>query len=203
MKFLTRMAVLFYVTLVLFLGTFILIFVTNVINFSDVTEFLSVVYSDMQLRKIIGIVASTLLVFNYIFYQLFAVNVHRDKIIAFNNPAGIVTVSLMALEDLIKRKILKLSEIKEAKTSIIAKSKKGLYVTIKLILRSDVNIPDLTSKVQDLVKRKIQDVIGIEEPINIAVYVGKIVVDQIKEKHPKENTGDKYESNVPFQGYRA
>jgi len=76
---------------------------------------------------------------------------------------------------------------------------------VKLILRAEGSIPEVTSRVQDSVKRKIQDTIGIDEPIDVAIYVGKILPDQGKEKRQskKEDAPKEPEQNVPFQGYRA
>jgi len=41
--------------------------------------------------------------------------------------------------------------------------------------------------------------------VKVAIYVGKILPDQSKEKRPakKEDSAKEPEHNVPFQGYRA
>jgi uncharacterized alkaline shock family protein YloU len=85
-------------------------------------------------------------------------------------------------------------------------SKKGLQNKITLILRVEGSIPELTSRVQELVKRKVQDAIGLDEPMDITIYVGKIISDQRNEKpspKKKEEVQKELEHNVPFQGYRA
>jgi uncharacterized alkaline shock family protein YloU len=205
MKFLTRIAVLFYVTMVLFLGSFILLFVLNQIEVGSVLNLLSLIYFDETLRFIFAVVAAVLLFFNFVFYQAFTVNTHRGKTIAFDNPSGRVSVSLGAIEELTKRVISKISEVRDVKSKISI-SKKGLQIKITLILRVEGSIPELTSRVQELVKRKVQDAIGLDEPIDVAIYVGKIISDQRKEKpspKKKEEVQKELEHNVPFQGYRA
>ena len=204
MTILTRFAVLFYVTLVLFASCFILLFVFNVVHLNQIMEALYMIYFDYTLRRIIGAVAVGLLFINFMFYRLFSVNTHRDKIIAFDNPAGRVTVSLTALEDLVKRTIIRLSEIKDVRINITA-SKKGLNIKSKLILRSEVNIPEITSKVQEFIRKKIQDMIGIDEPLNVAIYIGKIIPEPIKGKRQQkeEEVEEPPSPTVPFQGYRA
>lgn len=204
MKFLTRIAVLFYVTMVLFLSSFVLLFVLNQIEVSGVLNLLSLIYFDETLRFIFAVMAVVLLFFNYIFYQTFTVNVHKGKTIAFDNPSGRVSVSLGAIEELTKRVISKTPEVREVKSKISV-SKKGLLIKITLILRVEGSIPELTSRVQELVKKKVQDAIGLDEPIDVAIYVGKIISDQGKEKRPpkKEEAQKELERNVPFQGYRA
>ncbi len=204
MKFLTRIAVLFYVTFVMFLSAFALLFVLNYIELQNVYNMFSMIYYDEALRSIFAVAACALLFLNYIFYRAFTVNIRREKTIAFDNPAGRVSVSLGAIEDLTKRVVSRISEVREVKSKISA-TKKGLQIKIKLILRAEGSIPEVTSRVQDLVKRKVQDTIGLDEPIEVAIFVGKILPDQGREKRPakKEEPKKEPEKNIPFQGYRA
>ena len=207
MKFLTRIAVLFYVILVMFLSSFILLFVLNYIEMRNIINLLALIYYDEALRMIFAVASCALLFLNYVFYRAFTVNIGREKTIAFDNPAGRVSVSLGAIEDLTKRVVSRISEVREVKSKISA-SKKGLHIKIKLILRAEGSIPEVTSRVQELVKRKVQDTIGLDEPIEVAIFVGKILPDQGgKEKRPPKKEDVKKEpeqnQNIPFQGYRA
>lgn len=204
MRFFTRIAVLLYVILVLFLGCFTLLYVSHAVDFKQVFDVLYAAYFDHNLRLITGSIAAGMLLFNFLFYRLFSINARRERVIAFDNPSGRVSVALDALEELLRRIIIKSPEIKEAKVALQA-SKKGLYVKIRMVLCAEVNIPEITSKVQELSRRKIQDIIGLDEPVNVIVYIGKILPDRVKEKrsHKKEEIEEKSETTIPFQGYRA
>ncbi len=201
MMFLKRLAMLFYVTLALFLGCFILLYVLNLIDYQSVMILLSAVYYDEKLKLVAACLGGVILFSNFLFYQFLSVNVHRDKIIAFDNPGGRVTVSLGAIEDLVRRMLLRLNEIKDIKVNMIA-SKSGLDVNIRLSLAQEVNIPDITSIIQQRSKKKIQDTIGMEEALNISVYVGRIYTDKNKNKNVKD-IEDEGVHTLPFQGYRA
>jgi uncharacterized alkaline shock family protein YloU len=109
----------------------------------------------------------------------------------------------MALEDLIRRRVTSLPEVKEAKVLIRATGK-SIKAKVSLGLRSDINIPDVTARIQDIVKSKIQDTVGLEEPVNVAVYVGRIVSEKVKEtgQEPSQTT-DTTAREYPFRGYRA
>ena len=112
---------------------------------------------------------------------------------------------MVALEDLLKRVLIKLREVKEIRPFIFA-SKKGIDVSIRLVLVSDVNIPELTAKVQEISKKKIQDTVGLEEPITIEIYISKILSEKAKPKKPgdeEELEEDIPSTNIPFRGYRA
>ena len=210
MNFIKRITVLLHVMTMMFLAGFILLFVLQWWIFSiDFETFFIIatgIHSDENLRAAFACLALFLLFENFVFYKVFSVNVRRDKIIAFDNPSGRVSVSLFALEDLIKRLISQQAEVKDARTSITA-SRKGLSVRIKMALISEENIPEMTSKIQEMVTQKIQDTIGIEEKIDINIYVGKIILgrSKVKQKKKEEEAPEKEENppNIPFQGYRA
>ncbi|MDP8211887.1 MAG: alkaline shock response membrane anchor protein AmaP [Candidatus Zapsychrus exili] len=202
MKFFTRVAVLFYVTFVLFAGCFLIAFVLQLLDINYIMAFLSAAYIDTNLRMAIGVIAVIILFKNFLFYRMFTVNINKNKVIAFDNPSGRVSVSLLALEDTVKRTALKLEEIKDLKSSIKT-SKKGLQFKISLVLAAEVNIPEITSKVQELVKDKIQDMIGLDEAVDISIYVGKILLDKERKRVKKEDNADENDANIPFQGYRA
>ena len=204
MTFLKRIAVLFYVTMVLFLGSFVFLFVLNYIDVRSVNQLLVMIYYDETLRIIFAASAGVLLLLNYVFYQTFTVSGQKGGTIAFDNPSGRVNISLMAIEDLIKRAIIQTPEVREVKSKISV-SKKGLKIKTTLILRGEGSIPEVTSRVQELIKKKVQEAIGLDEPIDVSIFVGKILTDQVKEKRQakKEKEPKDSEQNVPFQGYRA
>ncbi len=205
MSFFQRVIGLFYVLLVLFLTCSFGLFLLHKISFDQAITFIYLIYSDEQLRIIFGSATGLLLVVNFAFFKLFTRNSKKEKIIAFDNPSGRVSVALTALEDLVKRMTVKLSEVRDVKSSITT-SKKGLKIKIRLVLCSEVNIPEVTSRVQDSVKKKIQDTIGLDEAVDIAIYVGKIVPEPSKKEKQQDKVEPKQENlepNIPFQGYRA
>ncbi len=204
MSFIRRILVLLYVTTMMFLGVIIIFLVLGRIDVNNVAYALQHISSDETLKIVYGSLGGFLLVLNFVFYKKFSVNVRRGKNIAFDNPAGRVSVSLFALEDLIRRLIAKWVEVREVKVNVIA-SKKGLEAKIKLVLRSESNIPGLTSRIQDSVKEKIQDTIGLDEAVSVLVFIGKIIPEMGKEKplKKKEAREESSEPNIPFRGYRA
>ena len=165
MNFLKRIAVLFYVTMILFLGSFVLLFVFNYIDARSIHQLLSMVYFDETLRIIFGISASALLVINYVFYRVFTINNRKGGTIAFDNPSGRVSVSLLAIEDLIRRTVSKTPEVRDVKSRVWA-SKRGLQIRTTLALRAEGRIPEVTSRVQEIIKKRVQDAIGLDEPID-------------------------------------
>ncbi len=122
----------------------------------------------------------------------------KEKTIAFNAPTGQVTIALSAVEDLIKRLAQNFSEIKEMRPNVIA-SKRGVEVNLRITLQSEVNIPDLTNHLQETIKSRIQEMLGIEEQITVRVHVSKIIT--YGEKKKSEPAASE-EAVPPFSGYR-
>jgi len=204
MRFLARVAALFYVVLTLFIGCFILSYLTGYITLSNVKDAFYLINHDDQLMLVVFTLTTIFMLLTIIFYRVFLSTIQMDRLIAFDNPAGRVSVSLFALEDLIRRLLSRLQEVKDSNIRISA-SRRGLQIKVKLILSSEFNIPDTTAKVQNLIKKKIHDTIGIEEAVNVSVFIGKILTDKnrVKTKKVKKEVEETHEPNIPFQGYRA
>ncbi len=204
MKFRIRLAVLFYEVVILLFVCFLALFVMRLIPIESVTTILEVIYYDPNMRLLFGLIALLLLIKTHLMAKTIYGIHQKERNIAFDNPAGRVSVSLVAMEDLIRKVVLQVSDVKEARSSIIAGRKGGLNVQVRLVLKGDVNIPEMTARVQKIIQRKIQDMIGLEETVAVEVDVVKIVVQSFKDKRNKENQGGvEKESGLPFEGYRA
>ena len=110
---------------------------------------------------------------SFSFAQIILGKFQREKTIAFTTSAGQVTISLSAVEDLIRRLAGIIPEVKELRPNAVA-NKKGIIVEMRVVLRSEANIPELTSRLQDITKSKIQEVLGVDEQIIIRIHVAKI-----------------------------
>jgi uncharacterized alkaline shock family protein YloU len=112
-----------------------------------------------------------------------------------------VTVTLTAIEDLIKKLAGLLPEIKELRPDVIA-SKKGIIVDLRVVLRTEASIPELSARLQDIVRGKIQEVLGLEEQIIIKIHFVKIITSEDKDKKHHYKEPPKDDPIVPYSGYR-
>jgi len=197
MWLMTRLAIVFYVTIIWVTSLAIMLFVLHVVDLNTIQRLLSIVYNDRQVSAIVFGIACGIIFVSFMLENLIYGRRRRERNIAFNNAGGPVAVSLSALEDLIKRLTTQVEEIKEIRPTVLA-IKKGLDIDIKLILRAEANIPDLTNRLQELVRRKIEEAIGMEGKINIRIHVIKISLEDMKGRRPMRID----EPNVPFHGYR-
>lgn len=218
MRLITKLAILFYTILIVISTCFIGLFVLHLITLENVVLFAKTIYFDEQLRLISGCVAFLVFCTNWFFIEAIVSKETREKNIAFDNPIGRVTISLIAMEDLVRRICMKFVEVKDVRSVRIKANKRGLDVRLNLALSSEVKIPTVTADLQEIIKHKIIETIwvkpnepfvipavsGGEEKVTVRVYVTKIVGDDFKtrDKGGKISVEDVH-STVPFQGYRA
>ena len=198
MWFMTRLAIIFYVTIIWVTSIAVMMFVVHVLDFDTVFQFLNLVYNNFHAGAVVFGITFAIIIMSFVLENLIYGRRRKERTIAFDNPAGPVSVSLSALEDLVKALNARVAEIKEIRPVITA-NKKGLDVAIKLVLRQEANIPDLTARLQELVRNKIEDAIGMEGRIAIRIHVIKIALEENRGK----KTVQVYEPHVPFHGYRA
>lgn len=194
MRFISGLTLFFY-TLVFFMvgGLFIAVSL-NMIPQGSIADIINTIYMTANIRLILGITGVLLIFISLMVVQIMMGRIQREKTIAFENPDGQVTISLSAIEDFIKRAMKQLPEVKDLKPNVRA-GKKGIMILNKVTLFSDINIPETTEKIQGIVKTRVQDMLGVEEPINIKVHVVKIV-------HKEETLKDikKQEKMPQFRG---
>jgi uncharacterized alkaline shock family protein YloU len=194
--------VLFYAGFIIFIGLALIVLAValqfNLIQPPDIGDLIVQVHNSFYAKVIIGLVGVLLTVISLSSAQLILNRFQREKTIAFTTSSGEVTVALSAVEDLIRRLTGILPEIKELRPDVIA-TKKGIVVDLRVVLRSEANIPELTARLQDITKSKIQEVLGVEEPVVIKIHIVKIA--SLEERDRKRKDAVKEEPTIPFGGY--
>ena len=182
MRILSGLILFFYTLIFLLIGGLFIVTALNILPQEIVTETVTTIYATANVRLILGLTGILLIFISMMVVQVTMGKIQREKTIAFENPDGQVTIALSAIEDFIKRAIKQMPEVKELKPNVKA-GKKGITIVNRVTLFSDINIPETTEKIQNIVKTRVQDMLGVEEPISIRVHVVKIAH---KEEGPKE-----------------
>jgi uncharacterized alkaline shock family protein YloU len=198
MRFFTTLGILFYAAVIIVIGIGLIVFSLNLLLPQDISSMISFALESQHSRIVIGLSGALLILISFSFAQLILGKFQREKTIAFTTSSGQVTISLSAVEDLIRRLAGIIPEVKELRPNVVA-NKKGIIVDMKVVLRSEANIPELTSRLQDITKSKIQEVLGLEEQIIIRIHVAKIAHDEKDNRKKKES--DKDNPSIPFSGY--
>ena len=115
-----------------------------------------------------------------------------SRAISFDNPGGEVKVALSAIEDfIVKRVLAQIKAVKRMTTKAFATTR-GLKLINRVVLWSDNEIPGTCEAIQNLTKKYLQDIVGVERISVIKVYVRGIST-HIGEEEPKEEEPIIYE----------
>jgi uncharacterized alkaline shock family protein YloU len=164
----------------------------------DIIIFVAHVQNALSARLVIGISGLLLILISIFFAQQILGRFQREKTIAFATASGEVTVALVAVEDLIKRLVGAIPEIRELRPDVVAR-KGTIIVDLRVVLKSEANIPELTARLQDITRLKIQEVLGLEEQIIIKIHIAKITSQEDKDKKLKKQ--ESQEQILPYGGY--
>ena len=187
-----------YTVILLLLGTVLIMIAFNLMPQERLLDAIALIYAQPNFRLITGFAGLLLMGLSLLITQIALSRLEREKTLAFDNPDGRVTVSLTAIEDFMRKLGSQIPEIKELKPKVSA-TKKAVIVDTKIILYSETSIPNITEKIQSIVKNRIQDMLGIEEPIIVRVHIHKLI-DREEPKKKKHSEKDKKEEVPQFRG---
>ncbi|MFH0918058.1 MAG: alkaline shock response membrane anchor protein AmaP [Candidatus Omnitrophota bacterium] len=199
MRFFTVLGIVFYAVMIMVIGLALIVFALDLLSPADINSLLIFAQSSNNSRIVIGLSGALLILISFSFAQIILGKFQREKTIAFTTSSGQVTISLSAVEDLIRRLAGIIPEVKELRPNVVV-NKKGIIVEMRVVLRSEANIPELTSRLQDLTKVKIQEVLGVDEQIIIRIHVAKIAHDE-RDGRRKKDFEKEDRSTIPFSGY--
>ena len=187
-----------YIIVSFFTGGILILASLNSLNLASLENLLDIISLYPNLKIATGLIGLLIILICIRTIQNSIAKAQREKTIAFEGNYGQVSVSLSAVEDMIKKLLLDFRELKEIRPQVTA-SKRGLEVVLKVVLSSHINIPEFTGKIQSLVRSKLQSMLGIEEEINIKVEIRKILYSepQIKKQETEEGP------TVPYRDFRS
>lgn len=196
------LTVLFYAGFIIFIGLVMIAFTfavsLDLLQPQDIANIIVSLQNSLSSKVIVSVSGLLLIIISFSFAQLILGRFQREKTIAFDTASGQVTIALTAVEDLIRRLAGIIPEIKELRPDVIA-TKKGIIVDLRVVLKAEANIPELTGRLQDITRSKIQEVLGLEEEIIIRIHVAKI--SPVEEKERRDRDPRKDESNIPYARY--
>ena len=192
--------IVFYATILILIGMALIIFSLSKVQPQIIIDTLISMQTSPISRLIVGLSGVLLILVSFSFAQSILGRFQREKTIAFTTSSGEVTIALGAVEDLIRRLAGTISEIKELRPHVIVTKKGSIVVDLRVVLKSEVNIPELTARLQDIVKTKIQEVLGTEEQPFIKMHIMKIISHEDRDRKRKEIEKEEF-PKIPFAGY--
>ena len=173
MNFIKRLSMLVYMFLMFVSGALFLAISSGMISTEYMAETVSVINTTIGYQVAIGVAGALLIVIGIIAPYRLEKKIKKNRKISFQNPDGEVTVSLLAVEDYIRKIAKSISGIKDVRAHVEI-SKKGIDVIIGVSTSATANIPEVTERIQMEVKNKVQGMLGVEENVNVKMHITKI-----------------------------
>ena len=197
MKLFTWIIMTCYIVLFMLIGLGLVVFGMHWVPVESPTWWLEIAYSERKFQIACVLTGAGLILINWMYAELALAKFQKQKTIAFENPTGRVTVSLSAIEDLIRRSSQELPDVKELRSDVVARKGK-ILVRARAVLWSGAHIPEAAERIQSVIKSKVQEMLsGIEEPVIVLVHVAKIVHKESKETLQERKAG---QFSPPFRG---
>ncbi|MCB1196651.1 hypothetical protein KDK77_10740, partial [bacterium] len=110
-----------------------------------------------------------------LFYFLVRLSGQRkESMLKYNTSEGEIIISILAVEDFIKKVARSFREVKDVSPTISLRGNDGLSISLKIKIWSGVqNLPVALEEIQKEIRCQIQDMLGIEHIYGITVIIAK------------------------------
>lgn len=189
--------VLLYMVVSISLGLFLIGILLNavdvvvILNYPEPWDALQTAILPPVFRLSFGILGVVIIL--AVVRHLQAIISRRQKSIIFESPQGMVSITLYAIEDMLKKTLEEKKEVSQLKLKVYS-SKRSIEVFIRGNLTAEVNLLDFKKEIQAEVKDKLKNILGEEKETKVNIEINKIVFGAGKGVLQKD-------SEVPFRNY--
>ena len=187
--------VLVYIILSLSTGVLLIGLSLGLINEKVIIDALSLHFkSDFSLRFAFTLTGIILILLCLRFIQAFFYRSKRNKSITFESSEGKVSITLFAIEDMLKRMLEEREEVSHVKPKVFLR-KKAIEVITRGVLTAEVNLVDFTKEIQEKVKEKIHTLLGEDKDVRVNLEIRKVASGN------KKGLIEENEPEIPFRNY--
>ena len=191
MGFLT---VLIYVILSLTTGLVLISLSLEIITVDVVTAYLAGIPADFPLKWVTAIVGLLLILLCLRYIQASFQRSRRNKSITFESDQGKVSITLVAIEDMLKKMLEAKTEVSRIKPKVLLR-RKGIEVIARGVLTTEVNLVEFTKEIQELVREKVHTLLGEDKQVQVNLEIRKIALSR------QDLMAEDKEPEIPFRNY--
>ena len=192
MGFLT---VLIYIILSFIVGGLLIGLSVNLIVLDQLVSYVQKeILANWSLNLIVGLSGLIIILLCLRYLQSFFRRSRRNKSIIFESPEGNVSITLFALEDMVKRMLEEQTEVSNIKPKVFLK-RQTIEVITRGVLAAEVNLVDFTKEIQEKIKEKMHILLGEDKEVKVSLIIRKVSLGARKEV-PEEP-----EPEIPFRNY--
>lgn len=152
------------------------------------------VLPDSYMRLSVATTGVLLILICFLYLKTIFNTSRKNKSIAFDSPQGNVSITLFAIEDMLKKMLEEKTEVSHIKAKVFLK-KKYIQVDTKGVLNTEVNLIDFTKEIQEQVKEKMHVLLGEDKNVQVNLKIEKIALGS------KKISTEENEPEVPFRNY--
>ncbi len=174
-------------------GLFLLGLSLGMLTIATIANYLNQIPADFRL-KTVSFLAGTLLILICIRYiQTIFRRSRVNRSISFESDDGKVSVTLVAIEDMLKKMLEEKTEVSRIRPKVILR-KKCIEVIARGVLTTEVNLVEFTKEIQEQIREKVHTLLGQDKQVQVNLEIRKIALtnkELMEEKEPE----------VPFRNY--
>lgn len=191
MGFLT---ILIYIILSFSIGLILMSLSLEIITVDAIALYLSEIPADFPLKWISFLTGFLLVLICLRYLQTSIRRQRRNKSITFESNQGKVSITLVAIEDMLKKMLEEKTEVSKIKPRVLLK-KKGIEVYARGVLTTEVNLVEFTGEIQEQVKEKVHTLLGEDKQVQVNLEIRKIALNK------KDLAVEEKEPEIPFRNY--
>ncbi|MBU2102628.1 MAG: alkaline shock response membrane anchor protein AmaP [Candidatus Omnitrophota bacterium] len=128
------------------------------------------------------------------YLETFFFRSQRERSVVLESPQGRVSITLFAIEDMLKKTLEHHHELSHVRPRVIA-GKRIVEVVIRGNLTSELNLIEFTSTIQGELREKLQQLLGEDKEIKVRIEIRKMSFSRGNKKLVEE------EPEIPFRNY--
>lgn len=191
MRIFNKIIVFFYTLIFLLIGICLIFIAFHLAGRYDLSFLFEYIIDYPNLPWVVLLSGILLILVNLSLASISFKRFQAEKTIGYATNGGQIIISLSAIEDFIRRLTQHLPEVKELRSEVFV-ARRGIEIESRVVLWITSNIPDITEKIQTIIKGHVQELLsGIDKPVIVNVHVIKIM-----QKDSDKNA--KIKKEIPF-----
>ena len=166
----------------------------EIITIDVITVYLAKILADFPPKLTTILVGLLLILLCLRYLQASFRRVRRNKSITFNSEEGKVSITLVAIEDMLKKMLEAKTEVSRIKPKVLLK-KKGIEVVARGVLTTEVNLVEFTKEIQEQIREKVHALLGQDKQVKVNLEIRKIALSK------KDLLAEDKDPEIPFRNY--
>ncbi len=147
-------------------------------------------------RLQLGLIGVLFILLCFKFLERIFVDPRRERILVLESPQGDISITLPAIEDMLKRVLRGRREISDVKPKVIP-TKKTVEILIRCNLVEEINLQEFQRGIQEELSERLKLLLGEDKDITVRIEIGKMISQELK----KKKTETLEEPQIPFRNY--